>query len=159
MKVLIIYDSVFGNTEKVAQAMGAALEAPIDASVVRVGDVKPEQLTGLDVLIIGSPTRAFSATPAIKQLLKSLAPHSLDGVKIAAFDTRIALSDVDSAILPPLVKLFGYAAEPIAKQLKKKGGEPAIPPEGFFVQGTEGPLKEGELKRAAAWAKQIVTTQ
>jgi hypothetical protein len=56
-----------------------------------------------------------------------------------------------------MVKLFGYAAAPIAKQLTKKGGELAVAPEGFFVAGTEGPLKEGEFTRAAEWAKRIIT--
>jgi flavodoxin I len=53
------------------------------------------------------------------------------------------------------VKLFGYAAEPIAAKLQKKGGTLAAPPEGFFVGGTEGPLKEGELERAAQWARRV----
>ncbi|MBU4443831.1 MAG: flavodoxin domain-containing protein [Candidatus Marinimicrobia bacterium] len=65
MKVMIIYDSVFGNTEKVAKVMGEALGSHEDVNVVRVTDVKPEQLTGLDILIVGSPTRQFKATPAI----------------------------------------------------------------------------------------------
>ena len=51
------------------------------------------------------------------------------------------------------MKLFGYAAKPIADRLKKKGGELTIPPEGVYVKGTEGPLKEGELERAADWLR------
>lgn len=54
-----------------------------------------------------------------------------------------------------MVKIFGYAAEPIARQLMKKGGTLALPPEGFYVKASEGPLKDGELDRAAAWARQI----
>jgi len=57
------------------------------------------------------------------------------------------------------VKIFGYAAQPIAGRLEKKGGELVIPPEGFYVDDTEGPLLEGELERAADWARQIVATQ
>ncbi len=159
MKVLIIYDSFFGNTEQIAQAMGNALGSQAEVNTLRVGDVKPEHLTDLDVLIVGSPTRAFSPTPETKKLLGSIPQHGLKGVKVAAFDTRIALSDVDSRILPVFVKVFGYAAKPIADRLKKKGGELIIPPEGFFAKGAEGPLKEGELERAADWAKQIIATQ
>jgi hypothetical protein len=55
-----------------------------------------------------------------------------------------------------MVKLFGYAAIPIANRLRKKGGELALPPEGFIVEGTEGPLRRGELERAADWARQLV---
>jgi flavodoxin len=156
MKALVVYDSVFGNTEKVAQAMGQALGPQAEAQALRVGDVKPEHLDGLDALVVGSPTRAFSPTPAIKAWLRGLPSGSLKEVKVAAFDTRISVKDVDSAILNFLVKIFGYAAEPIGKRLARKGGKMTMSPEGFFVQGTEGPLKDGELERAAAWAKQVL---
>ena len=119
MKALMVYDSVFGNTEKVAQAMAQALAA----QAFRVGDVKPEHLVGLEALIVGSPTRAFSPTPAIKKWLNGLASKSLQGVTVAAFDTRIEVEKVDSAILTFLAKLFGYAAKPIGNKLTKKGGD------------------------------------
>jgi flavodoxin len=156
MKALVVYDSVFGNTEKVAQAMGQALGSQAEVQTLRVGDVKPEHLTGLGALIVGSPTRAFSPTPAVRNWLKSIAPNGLKGVKVAAFDTRIALSDVDSTLLNFMVKLFGYAAQPIADRLTKKGGDLALSPEGFFVKGSEGPLKDGELERAADWVRQVI---
>jgi flavodoxin len=153
MKALVVYDSVFGNTEKVAQAMGKALGERAEAQVLRVGDVKAEHLAGLDALLVGSPTRAFSPTPAITSWLRGLPRDSLRGVQVAAFDTRFDENNADSAILRFLVRIFGYAAEPIGKRLARKGGELAMPPEGFFVGGTEGPLDEGELERAAAWAR------
>jgi flavodoxin len=156
MKALVVYDSVFGNTEKVAQAMGDALGSQAEVQAMRVGDVRPEHLSGLDALIVGSPTRAFSPTPAIKGWLRGLPARSLEGVRVAAFDTRVSLEEVDSALLTFMVKLFGYAAEPIGKRLVRKGGKPAMPPEGFIVEGTEGPLREGELERAADWARQIL---
>jgi flavodoxin len=156
MKALVVYDSVFGNTEKVAQAMGEALSEQVDAEVRKVGDVKPEDLSGLDALIVGSPTRAFSPTPDTKTFVGSIPANSLNGVKVTAFDTRIAVENTNSAILRFMVKIFGYAAKPIANRLKRKGGELAMAPEGFFVEGTEGPMTEGEIERAKAWAKQIV---
>jgi len=161
MKVLIIYDSSFGNTEQIAQAMGHALGSQEDVEVLRVGNVKPEQLTGLKLLIVGSPTQGFRPTPAINNLLGRIPMNGLKGVKVAAFDTRISISDIEAPILRFLARLFlfGYAAKPIADRLKKKGGELTIPPEGFYVKGTEGPLKEGELERAADWAKQIMATR
>jgi flavodoxin len=161
MKAMVVYDSIFGNTEQIAQAIGKALGSQEDVEILRVGNVKPEQLTGLTLLIVGSPTRGFRPTPAISNLLKSIPKNGLKGVKVAAFDTRFTMDEIESSIfiLPILVNIFGYAAKPIADRLKKKGGELAIPPEGFFVEGTEGPLKEGELERAADWAKQIIATQ
>jgi len=160
MKALVIYDSVFGNTEQIAQAIGNALGSQEDVEILRVSNVKPEQLTGLKLLIVGSPTRQFRPTAAINNLLKRIPKNGLKGVKVAAFDTRFTMSAIEeSRVLPFFVRLFGYAAKPISDRLKKKGGELIIPPEGFFVEGVEGPLKEGELERAADWAKQIIATQ
>lgn len=155
MKALVVYDSVFGNTEKVAQTIGEALEEFGQVETRKVGDVEPAQLAGLDLLIVGSPTRAFSPTPDTKQFLSSIPAGSLQGVTVGAFDTRISMDDTDSVILKFFVSIFGYAAKPIAKRLQRRGGEFAVPPEGFIVTGTEGPMKEGELARAAQWAKGI----
>jgi flavodoxin len=157
MNALIIYDSFFGNTEQIARAIDTALQETATVEVKQVKEVDPEDITNAQLLIVGSPTRAFQPTGAIKQFLRQLAKESLKGVRVAAFDTRIALDDINSRILPPLVKMFGYAAEPIAKKLSKKGGTLVVPPEGFLVKDTEGPLKEGELERAAEWATQIIT--
>jgi flavodoxin len=160
MKALVIYDSVFGNTGKIAQAIGNALGSQEDVEIVRVSDVKPEQLTGLTLLIVGSPTRQFRPTGAITSLLKSIPKDGLRGVKVAAFDTRFTVSEIEKVrILAFFVRIFGYAAKPMADRLEKKGGELVLPPEGFYVGDTEGPLLEGELERAADWAKQIVATQ
>jgi flavodoxin len=163
MKLLIIYDSVYGNTEQIARAMGDALGSHMDVEVFQVGDVQPQQLTGLDLLIVGSPTHGFRPTTAIRDLLETIPMNGLQGVKVAAFDTRISMDYVDSPLLRfvgrLVLGLFGYAAKPIADRLGKKGGELAIPPEGFIVKGTEGPLEEGELERAADWASQIIATQ
>jgi len=159
MKTLVVYDSFFGNTEQIARAVGNALSSQTDVETLKVDKVTPEQFTGLELLIVGSPTRAFRPTPAIAKLLRSIPEHGLEGVRVAAFDTRVSLSDINSRILPVVIKLFGYAAKPIADRLKKKDGELVTPPGGFLVDGSEGPLKEGEIQRAADWAKQIGTTQ
>jgi flavodoxin len=155
MKALVVYDSVFGNTEKVAQAIGQALSEVAEVQTLKVNDVKSEDLSGISVLVVGSPTRAFSPTPAIKKWLNSIPMHSLDGVKVAAFDTRVNVKEVNSKVLTGMVKVFGYAAKPIGDKLTKKGGDLGLSPEGFFVLGTEGPLKEGELERAGDWVRKI----
>jgi flavodoxin I len=151
MKTLVVYDSIFGNTEKIAHAIGAAIPG---AEVVRAEDARtiPE---GTGLLIVGSPTRAFQATAAVKKFLAGIPARGLAGVQTAAFDTRISLQDADSRVLDFLVPIFGYAAIHIAGSLKKKGSAPALPPEGFFVQASEGPLKDGELDRAADWARRV----
>jgi flavodoxin I len=156
MKAMVVYDSAYGNTEKVAQAIGQALGSTEDVTTMRVGNVRPEQLGGLTLLIVGSPTQKFSPLGTITGFLKGIPNDGLKGVKVAAFDTRITKSEVERVgILAFFVRIFGYAAEPIANRLKKKGGELVVPAQGFYVGGTEGPLLEGELERAADWARQI----
>lgn len=149
---LVIYDSVFGNTANVAETIGEALG---DAPVKKVDEVTPEDLQDLKVLFVGSPTRAFNPTPAIKNYLKGLAPEGLKGVKTAAFDTRIPKDQTDSGFLKFMINLFGYADKKIEKQLEKAGAEISLASAGFGVTGTEGPLAEGELERAEAWAREI----
>jgi hypothetical protein len=56
-----------------------------------------------------------------------------------------------------MVSVFGYAAKPIADRLVRKGGELVGEPMGFIVLDAEGPLKEGELERAASWAEGLVS--
>ena len=157
MKTVIVYDSFFGNTEKIAQAIGAALGG--DTGIFRVGDVTPQQVKSADLVIIGSPTRAFRPSERTRAFLKSLAENSLQGKRVAAFDTRIAANETNSAILKFFVKIFGYAAAPMAAALKKKGGTLVLPGEGFIVKASEGPLKDGELERAAAWGGQLLAAR
>jgi flavodoxin len=148
MNALVIYDSVFGNTEKIAQAIAAAL----GTQAVPVSQAEADQLRGFDLLVVGSPTRGFRPTEGIAKLLNGLPKNHLAGMRVAAFDTRIVLETIDSKALRFLVDKGGYAASTIAKALEKKGGQLAAPPEGFFVTGEQGPLRDGELQRAAAWA-------
>ncbi len=155
MQALVVYDSVYGNTERVAQAIGNFLGAHNEILVRRVGDVNSTDLANLHLLMVGSPTQQFRATPAIKKFLSGIRRGELNGVQVAAFDTRLGMEDMPSRILPPFVKIFGYAAKPIADSLVSKGGRLVMPPEGFLVKGVEGPLKEGELERAARWAEQL----
>jgi flavodoxin len=157
MKDLVIYDTFFGNTEQVARAISDALGA--ESEVVRVSDAKHDQLNGLNLLGVGSPTRAFRPTKPVSQFLDGIARDALKGVKVAAFDTRGSEAELNKTKFGILVKVFGYAAKPIADKLVRKGGELAAPPEGFIVEGSEGPLRSGELERAAAWAKGIAGTE
>jgi flavodoxin len=154
MKALIVYDSFFGNTEQIAQAVGRALGPPEEVQVVRVSNVQPGQLSGLNLLIVGSPTRAFRPSPLTTKWLGVIPANALQGVKVAAFDTRIPW-DRMPGFLRAIARVFGFAAKPISDKLQRKGGTVAAPPEGFFVNASEGPLAEGELERAVAWAKQL----
>ena len=156
MDALVIYDSVFGNTEKVALAIGQSLLERGGVKTLSVAQVTLEMLAGVDLLVIGSPTRSFRPTEGMTKLLNSFDKSQLAGQRVATFDTRIALETIDSSALRFIVNTGGYAATTIAKALKKKGANLIASPEGFLVTGEQGPLKDGELERAAEWAKQLL---
>jgi flavodoxin len=145
MKTLVLYDSAYGNTEKIAKAIGGAIAGEV--KVLRPGEVNPSDLASVDLLIVGSPTQGGKPTKAIQDFLNKLPESVVKGINVAAFDTRYSTR---------LVTIFGYAAVKIAGNLKTKGGILISAPEPFFVKGKEGPLKEGELERAASWAKETV---
>jgi len=142
MRALVVYDSVYGNTEEIAKAIGGAIEGEV--SVLRAGEVGPPELENIGLLVVGAPTQGGRATPAIRDFLGRVSKAEINGLNAAAFDTRVATK---------VAKIFGYAAGKIAGNLKKKGANLIVEPEGFFVEGTKGPLTEGELERAAAWGK------
>jgi len=150
MKALVVYDSFFGNTEMVAKAIAAALATKLEVTAIKADQVELHQLSDLDLLVVGSPTRAFNPSPNTKSFIKGLSP--LTGVKVAVFDTRLNVEEANSKVLVVLVKLFGYASEKMLKALQKKGGQALLPADWFVVKDSEGPLKDGELERAEAWA-------
>jgi hypothetical protein len=84
---------------------------------------------------------------AVQSFLKKAPATAIEGINVAAFDTRFASG---------FAKIFGYAAGRIANPLKKKGGALFVEPKGFIVEGTKGPLKEGELERAASWTEDVL---
>jgi flavodoxin len=163
LKILVVYDSFFGNTQVIARAIGAALGAALgekgEVETLPVSQVIPGQIQGLDLLIVGSPTRGFRPTEAISKFLNSLAKEQLDGLGVATFDTRIALETIDSSVFRLVVDKGGYAASTIAKAFRKKGGNLLAPPEGFLVTGEKGPLKDGELERTTEWARRLLPEQ
>ncbi len=148
MKALIIYDSFYGNTEKIARAISGAVAGEV--KVLRPGEVNSSDFAALDLLLVGSPTQGGRPTKAIQDFLNKLPEPAVKGIRVAAFDTRFSTK---------LVGIFGYAAGKIGESLKRKGGTLLLPPEPFFVKGKEGPLKEGELERAAAWAKRVLESK
>ena len=148
MKTLVVYDSVYGNTEEIARAIGGAITG--DVKVMHAGEASPSELESIDLLIAGAPTQGGRPTPAMQGFLKRVTEPAIKDMNVAAFDTRISAK---------WVGIFGYAAGKIAKNLKGKGGNLILNPEPFYVKGTKGPLKEGELERAANWAKEIVKSK
>lgn len=150
MHTLVIYDSVYGNTQRIAEAIGQAL----GALVVRIDEVSALELKKVELLIVGSPVHGGRATPAIEEFIKSLPDKALDEKKVTAFDTRFA-EEGHGIGLKILMRVIRFAAERMAKDLVKKGGTLITKPLGFIVENKTGPLQEKEVERAVSWAKMI----
>jgi flavodoxin len=140
MKALVIFDSNFGNTKLVADSIARGLGG---ARAVSVKDFKSSDLAAVKLLIVGSPIIGWKPTEKMIKFLSTLKKGRLNGVKAAAFDTRIKMF------------ISGNAARKISSALKNAGAEIIIEPKGFFVRGKEGPLLDGEIKNAGEWAKSI----
>ncbi len=145
MNALVVYDSQYGNTEKIAQAIAEALRASGQARSARVNTVDKDALKGVDALFVGSPTQAWRPTAAMRSWLQAADSDQLRALTLACFDTRFKKSHW----------LTGSAASTMAKSLRTRGAAPVVPPESFFVAGTEGPLLSGEIERAGAWARAV----
>jgi flavodoxin len=152
MKTLVVYDSQFGNTELIARAISAAIPGVV--ILQRAGEGARPVWTDLDLIVVGSPTQGGRPTAAVATFLSNIPTHSLDLVAAAAFDTRVG----PKGPLRLLLGLIGYAAPRIGRQLRARGAQVVLEPEGFIVTGTEGPLKDGEEQRATAWAKELVAS-
>jgi len=150
MKALVVYDSVYGNTKIIAQAIGDAI--PGEVEVLHVGQVNAGDLETVDLLIIGSPTHGALPTEAVQGLVEKIGSPACEGAQVVAFDTRLSWGFLE--------RWGGFAAPKMAEGLKEKGWRLAASPEGFFVKGLKkGPLKRGEAERAAAWAKEIAESR
>jgi flavodoxin len=146
MNTLIVYDSQYGNTKRIAQAIVDTLRAFGQAQAVRVDPDRSFKFQGVDLLILGSPTQGFRPTPAMQAFLEKVSPASLSGLAVACFDTRFRGFLWKSSAAPRM-----------ARQIRSMGVELIVPPESFFVKTMkkEGPLLPGEVELAASWARML----
>jgi flavodoxin I len=145
VNTLVIYDSQFGNTERIAQTVAFALTAYGPSRACSVKEVSTLDLEGMDLILLGSPTQAWKATDGIRTFLARIPRGSLSGHFAASFDTRLH---------GPAI-ITGSAARGTVATLKRLGFDVLVPAESFFVRGTEGPLDDAETARAANWARHI----
>lgn len=165
MYALVVVESMFGNTREVGRAVARGLSAVADVDVVDVSEAPGQLRPGTDLLVVGAPTHAFSlsrpgtradahrqsGTPedspqvetGVREWLAALDTGGADVVG-AAFDTRVAHPH-----------LPGSAARAAHRRLKGRGLTTALPPESFWVDGTTGPLRQGEVARATAWGTDL----
>jgi flavodoxin len=177
MDVAIVYESLFGNTRTIAEAIAQGIKEADPAarvSLLPVGEAKADQIREAGLLIVGGPTHMRGMTsgmtrrkgleaeenstrgkgapftpergaegPGVRDWFQAL-PSTPSGTLAAAFDTRAGF------------KLAGGAAKGIARRLRGHGYKLAVPPAGFIITGTEGPLREGEPDRARAWGATLI---
>jgi hypothetical protein len=175
MHVVVLFESLFGNTHEVAEAIadGARTADPAaEVACVRVAEADLEKIRAADLLVVGGPTHIRGMTSGLSRKMGLSAEEKKDeaeqheiepgaegpgvrdwfadlpkagkGSKAAAFDTR---GDA---------RMAGGAAHGIARRLRSHGYELVAEPEGFIIEGTEGPLRAGESDRARAWGANLV---
>jgi flavodoxin len=148
MKVLIVYETKFGNTQKCAEAMGEVLkDSGNEITVIKVDAVERESVKDYGAIVVGSPTYASSQARSIKKFISSLAVEP--GTKIVVFDTHSG----DGVTTGGAMR---RAMEKMEKQIAKNpnltkimGGLKVA------VNGIKGPLVEGELEKCKAFAGEI----
>ncbi len=166
MSAVVVFESMFGNTEKIARAIAAGLRPAMDVTVTEVGDA-PERLdAGVDLLVVGGPTHAFGMTrpstredarrrvgdqvvsrgAGVREWLDALG--SRPGTLTATFDTRAE----------QVRHLPGSAARGAAKVLRRHGFTVVGRPHSFYVLDVEGPLVDGEVERARRWGEELAHT-
>ena len=151
MRACVIFDTRYGNTEKIARSFETGLkEAGIQTVCVNARDAAVDSLKQYDLICVGAPTEAFTAYKPMKEFLGKLKTIDLSGKCGFAFDTKL-----DS-------RFSGSAAKFIEKELSNKGLQIIAPHESasvFGVKKEEGgaKLKEGEEKRFEQIGTQVGT--
>jgi hypothetical protein len=160
MRALVVYESMFGNTRTIAEAIAAGLSAHLSVETVEVGSAGTG-FDGVGLLVVGGPTHAFGLSrPSTREDAAGRAAGSVvskaggirewiptlhgDGLPVATFDTRVARP-----------RLPGSAARAARRRLRKQGFRPAAAPASFWVTGTSGPLADGEADRARRWGEEL----
>ena len=164
MKALVVYESMFGNTELVARAIAEGLRESGEAVLLDVVVGPPGEVPeGVDLLVVGGPTHAMSMSRAstrvdairqgadrgaagrgIREWLDAL-PQDLQGLVCTAFDTRVSR----------VRRLPGSAAKAAGRVLRRRHGRLVAEPESFFVGEVSGPLAEGQLGLARTWGARL----
>ena len=164
MAALVVYESMFGNTEAVAHAVARGIQDVMDAEVKEVSNVGDGVDPSVDLLVVGAPTHAFGLSrpstraDAIRQGAKQgderrglrewleQLPHGRGGEVVATFDTRVRR----------VRHLPGSAARNAVKLVRSKG-YPTTSARSFYVEDVSGPLLPGELDRATAWGRELAS--
>ena len=131
-KAIVLFDTKFGNTEKIAKAIALGIEKQeIDVDCINVENVQIDKLAEYDLIAIGGPTHGFGMSKPIKTFIEKLEQLNLRNIHAFAFDTKTGS------------RFWGSAAKGIEKRLKKLGLNIVKPYSSAIVKGLKGPLEDG----------------
>jgi flavodoxin len=166
MKALVVYESMFGNTEQIARAVADGLGESVDVQLTEVADAPADPGPGVALIVAGGPTHAFSMSRentradaiskgahegerefGLREWMAAL-PSGQHTEKMATFDTKIK----------SMRHLPGSAAKSAAKAAHHHGYESVARAESFYVDDVDGPLLDGETDRARAWGRQLAAS-
>ena len=160
MRALVVYESSFGNTGRLATAVWEGMFSRVpDAGLLEVGAAPSRLPPDLELLVVGAPTQALGmsrpATRADAQLQAgATAPDPTTGVRewlahLEAPERPVHAATFDTRILSPHVP--GSAAVGAWRALQRAGFQVMAEAESFWVLGIKGPLRDGEVERARSW--------
>lgn len=164
MRALVVFESIFGNTQEVAQAIsvGLSMGGDVAVDITEVGIAPATLDPDIRLLVIGGPTQAFGMSRSSTRddaRLKAGAKVVSTGIGVREWIERleippgVAAATFDTRINRPRVP--GSAARGAHRRLDDLGLEMIAPAESFWVTGTSGPLAAGEIDRARAWGTRL----
>ena len=131
-KAIVVYDSRFGNTEKVAKALTQGMKAQgVKVDSIHVDKADISKLSNYDLLAVGGPTHMRGISKPMKAFLEKLTSADIGARKAFVFDTKVK------------AWWAGSAAKGIEKRLKKLKMSIVKPHSSAIVTGREGPLADG----------------
>ena len=137
-KVIIVYESKWGNTRQVAETIGEGMRESqeIEVSVQELGNIDIDRISEYDVILIGSPNHMGGPTRGIKKFIEKLGKLELGEKQAAVFDTCLT-SDYEKTVKR-------MESEISKKQSRLQLIQPGL---SVVVNGMKGPLAEGELDK------------
>lgn len=160
MKTIVVYESLWGNTAAVAQAIAEGLG--LAEGAMSTAEATREMAERADVIVAGSPVFAFKmSTDKMRENIAANpgpapAPPDLSHPSMGSWLEALPKGTGYSAAFDTQARgPFGSAGPHILKLLKGAGYEPLVKPAGFIVTGKYGPLRAGELDRAREYGKEI----
>jgi hypothetical protein len=163
MKALVVYESMWGNTREIAEAVASGLARHVEVTTVDVATAPPTLSDDIELVVAGGPTHAYSlSNPASRR------KHAQEGAPLARVDLGLRewLDQLPSAVDAPSFALFdtrlgiarpvpSSAARKAAKIVAERGYPLVSEPHSFYVHGHNGPLAHGERGRAALWGERV----